>query len=78
MIYEGVNINVTLIFALEVLRAGRRGLYPRPGAPAEGVLPVTGIASVASFFVSRVDTLIDKLLDEKIEADSRRCASASG
>ena len=67
MIYEGVNINVTLIFALEVYEkvaeAYVRGLEHR----LKESLPVTGIASVASFFVSRVDTLTDKLLDQKIE-----------
>jgi transaldolase/glucose-6-phosphate isomerase len=74
MIYEGVNINITLIFALSVYErvteAYIRGLEHRL---REG-LPVTGIASVASFFVSRVDTLVDKLLDEKIaqESDSAR------
>ncbi len=70
MIYEGVNINITLIFALEVYEqvteAYIRGLEHRL---REG-LPVAGIASVASFFVSRVDTLVDKQLDEKIAAES--------
>ena len=74
MIYEGVNINITLIFALEVyeqvIEAYIRGLEHRL---REG-LPVAGIASVASFFVSRVDTLVDKQLGEKIatESDSER------
>jgi transaldolase / glucose-6-phosphate isomerase len=64
MIYEGVNINVTLIFALNryeaVAEAFIRGLEHR----LRDGQPVTGIASVASFFVSRVDTLVDKLLDD--------------
>src|SRR5262249_53080895 len=70
MIYEGVNINVTLIFALEryveVTEAYIRGLEHRS---YEGQA-VTGIASVASFFVSRVDTLVDRLLDERIGQES--------
>jgi transaldolase/glucose-6-phosphate isomerase len=68
MIYEGANINVTLIFALEayeqVTEAYIHGLERRV---AEGK-PVHDIASVASFFVSRVDTLVDKQLDAKIAA----------
>ena len=36
MIYEGRNINVTLLFARRGLRAGRRGLHPRPRAPPRG------------------------------------------
>ncbi len=83
MIYEGVNINVTLIFALEVYeqvaQAYIRGLEHR----IKDELPVTDIASVASFFVSRVDTLVDKLLDEKIsqtqdEAEREQLTSLRG
>ena len=70
MIYEGVNINITLIFALEVYErvaeAFIRGLRHRQ---ADGQ-SVSGIASVASFFVSRVDTLVDKQLQERIDAAS--------
>jgi transaldolase/glucose-6-phosphate isomerase len=70
MIYEGANINVTLIFALDVYQqvteAYIRGLdYRRQ----EG-LPVTGIASVASFFVSRVDTAVDKQVEARLNATS--------
>ena len=70
MIYEGVNINITLIFSLavyeQVTEAYIRGLERRM---AEGK-PIDQMASVASFFVSRVDTMIDKQLDEKIAATS--------
>ncbi|HEY7849758.1 MAG TPA: transaldolase, partial [Ktedonobacterales bacterium] len=70
MIYEGVNINITLIFSLDVYRqvteAYIRGLERRV---ADGK-SVDHIASVASFFVSRVDTMIDKQLDEKIAASN--------
>jgi len=65
-IYEGININITLLFSLESHRqtidAYIRGLERRA---AEGK-PVTGIASVASFFVSRIDTAVDKRLEELI------------
>src|ERR671920_424008 len=64
-IYRGVNINVTMIFSIEnyeqVAEAFIRGLERRD---AEG-LPVGRIASVASFFVSRVDTAIDTDLEYK-------------
>ena len=67
LLSEGVNINVTLLFGLrryrEVLAAHACGLLK---AAAEG-LDVGGIGSVASFFVSRVDTLVDCLLDFKAE-----------
>ncbi|MGI9252435.1 MAG: transaldolase [Thermomicrobiales bacterium] len=68
MIAEGLNNNVTLLFSLEayerVALAFIEGLERRAAAGK----PVSGIASVASFFVSRVDALVDKLLDQKIEA----------
>ncbi len=63
LLSEGINVNVTLIFGLrryaEVLEAHAAGLRQ---AKARG-LGLPGIASVASFFVSRVDTLVDRLLD---------------
>jgi transaldolase / glucose-6-phosphate isomerase len=68
MLYEGVNINITLLFSLsaykEVAEAYLRALERR----IEDGLPVDGIASVASFFVSRVDTEADRRLDALIAA----------
>jgi transaldolase len=65
LIYEGINVNVTLIFAVEVyeqvMDAFLTGLERRL---REGH-PINHVSSVASFFVSRVDTLVDKLLEEK-------------
>jgi transaldolase len=65
-IASGLNINVTLIFSLErydeVMNAWLRGLIRRAKKDA----PIERVASVASFFVSRVDSAVDKLLDEKI------------
>ena len=62
-IAEGINVNVTLLFAVsryeEVVTAYQAGLEARL---ARG-LPVDRIASVASFFVSRVDSKLDPLLD---------------
>src|SRR5256714_8915982 len=62
-IYRGININVTMIFSIEnyeqVAEAFIKGLERRA---AEGK-PVDHIASVASFFVSRVDSMIDTDLE---------------
>jgi transaldolase len=64
-LYEGINVNVTLLFKVEqyerVIDAFLAGLERRVD---EGK-PVDGIHSVASFFVSRVDTEVDKRLEEK-------------
>jgi transaldolase/glucose-6-phosphate isomerase len=66
-IADGLNINITLMFSVkvyeDVARAFIRGLQRRmkEGHPVD-------VASVASFFVSRVDTAIDKLLEQKVAA----------
>jgi len=65
----GININVTLIFSLvryrEVMDAYLQGLEQRLAVG----LPVDSIASVASFFVSRVDTNVDKRLQSLVDSD---------
>jgi transaldolase len=65
LISEGINVNITLIFAVEVyeqvMEAYLRGLERR----VESGGSIDRIASVASFFVSRVDTLVDTLLEDK-------------
>ena len=61
---EGINVNVTLIFSLDRYRAVMNAyLEGLEQAKAKGI-DVSTISSVASFFVSRVDTEIDKRLDE--------------
>jgi transaldolase len=62
LIGEGINVNVTLIFALDsyeaVMEAYVAGLEALDG-------DLSRVASVASFFVSRVDSAVDKLLESK-------------
>ncbi|MBI4785510.1 MAG: bifunctional transaldolase/phosoglucose isomerase [Chloroflexi bacterium] len=69
-LYEGININITLLFAVrayeEVAWAYIHALERRLD---EG-LPIDRIASVASFFVSRIDTLADKLIEEKLRGSN--------
>jgi transaldolase len=64
-ISEGININVTLLFGLDryeaVTDAYISGLETRAAAGQ----PIDGIASVASFFLSRIDVMVDPMLDEK-------------
>jgi transaldolase / glucose-6-phosphate isomerase len=73
LIGEGINVNVTLLFAQEAYErvaeayiAGLEALVARGGDPA-------GVASVASFFVSRIDTAIDAQIDARLSdtADAR-------
>jgi transaldolase len=71
LIGAGVNVNVTLIFGLEnykaVAEAYLAGLEKllSSGPSVKGGHPVDRVASVASFFVSRVDSAVDKALEEK-------------
>jgi transaldolase len=72
-IAEGINVNVTLMFSVDVYErvarayiAGLRKRHERGG-------DLSRVASVASFFVSRVDTKVDKELDE-IGTDAARAA----
>jgi transaldolase len=64
MVSEGRNINITLIFSLsryaEVIEAYLRGLEAFTGGGGDP----SGVHSVASFFVSRVDTEVDRRLDQ--------------
>lgn len=70
LLAEGINVNVTLLFAIEAYEAVAwayiRALEQRA---AEGK-PVDRIASVASFFVSRVDVLLDPQLDKMAAAET--------
>ena len=68
LLEKGVNVNITLLFSLEsherVMWNYIEALETRVAAGK----PIDRIASVASFFISRVDVLVDKLLNEKIAA----------
>ncbi len=65
LIGQGISVNVTLIFSIamyrEVMQAYLNGLRRLHARGKD----IGKVASVASFFVSRVDTLVDKLLDER-------------
>jgi transaldolase len=69
-LYSGVNINITLLFSIQAYEAVAwayiRALERRA---AEGK-PIDRIASVASFFVSRIDTLADEMLAAKAQTET--------
>jgi transaldolase len=60
----GISVNVTLIFALDRYRAVMNAFLAGLEKAREGDADLSGLHSVASFFVSRVDSEIDKRLDE--------------
>lgn len=71
-LYRGINVNVTLIFAVEVyakvVEAYLKGLERRRAAGQD----IQHIASVASFFLSRIDTMVDNQLESNIFAAQGR------
>jgi transaldolase len=68
LIGDGININVTLLFAVAMYRQAADAYIDGLEIAASAGRDLARIASVASFFVSRVDTLADKLLQGRIAA----------
>jgi transaldolase len=81
LLFEGLDINITLLFSIaayeKVMEAYLRALERR----AEAGQPLDQVASVASFFVSRVDVAVDALLQARIDAggaDAERARALLG
>src|SRR6185437_9504742 len=77
---EGINVNITLLFSqkvyeqvVEAYLSGLEHFAAQGGDPNK-------VASVASFFVSRIDVSVDKLIDEKVQqtTDARRREELKG
>jgi transaldolase len=66
LVADGINVNITLLFSVEAHRRVIEAYLAALEQRIEAGQPIDAIASVASFFVSRVDTEIDKRLDAKI------------
>ena len=65
LIGQGINVNVTLTFSLDAYRNVRQAYIDGLEDLEHSGGDVSRVASVASFFVSRVDTAVDKLLEER-------------
>jgi transaldolase / glucose-6-phosphate isomerase len=64
---EGININITLLFAQSAYEQVAEAFLSALEARAAKGQDISHIASVASFFVSRIDTLVDSKIDEKLK-----------
>ena len=64
---DGININITLLFAQSAYQQVAEAFLSALEARAAKGQDVSHIASVASFFVSHIDTLVDSRLDEKLK-----------
>ena len=67
LLFSGLNINITLIFAVEVYEHVAEAYIKALERRVAAGLPVDRIASVASFFVSRIDSMVDKQLGQLAE-----------
>jgi transaldolase/glucose-6-phosphate isomerase len=68
---EGLNINITLLFAQSAYEQVAEAFLSALEARAAKGQDISHIASVASFFVSRIDTLVDAKIDEKLNIASK-------
>ena len=77
LLTEGINVNITLLFSIQgyerVIEAYLKALETRVAAGQ----PVNRLASVASFFVSRVDSAVDAQLEAKLEAATSESEKAT-
>jgi transaldolase/glucose-6-phosphate isomerase len=80
LLEDGININITLLFAQSTYEQVAEAFLAALEARAKKGQDISHIASVASFFVSRIDTLIDGQIDAKLktapDANQRRLLSS--
>jgi transaldolase len=76
LLAEGINVNITLLFSIDAYAAIIESYLSALEERASRGLPLSPIASVASFFVSRVDTEAEKRLDALVAANPARAAEA--
>jgi len=74
LLSDGININITLLFGLEAYRQVAEAYLDALETRASMGASLSHIASVASFFVSRIDTAVDRRLQELIDRGGNRAA----
>ncbi|MEJ2686656.1 MAG: transaldolase, partial [Gammaproteobacteria bacterium] len=79
LLTDGINVNITLLFSVERYRAVAEAYMRALERRLERGRPLDSVASVASFFLSRIDVLVDELLEHRIRgvSDSTMAARAS-
>ena len=82
LITDGISVNVTLIFSRKAYRDVMNAYISGLEARRKAGKPIRNVASVASFFISRIDVLVDKLLSARTEPKAHallgKVAIASG
>src|SRR5262249_4009339 len=69
LLEDGININITLLFAQSVYEQVAEAFFAALEARAKKGQDISHIASVASFFVSRIDTLVDSMIESKLKTE---------
>ena len=75
---EGINVNVTLLFGLERYRSVAEAYIAGLEKRSQNGESIHHIASVASFFLSRIDTIVDPMLQEAARKNDEKAAVAGG
>lgn len=78
LLADGINVNVTLIFAVEMYERVMDAYLDGVERLQASGKPLSLVSSVASFFVSRVDTLVDKMLQQRIDGGDSGLQSLLG
>lgn len=78
MLSEGININITLLFAVDRYRAVANAYLAALEKRLAAGKPIDQVASVASVFVSRIDTMVDDMLQKKIAAGGADAGTLRG
>jgi transaldolase / glucose-6-phosphate isomerase len=74
LLADGLSINVTLLFSVEAYEQVANAYIDALEERAKAGKDIANIASVASFFVSRIDTLVEKKIEEKVKAGGDKAA----
>lgn len=64
LITDGINVNITLLFSQELYLKAAEAFITGLETRVQKNLPISHVASVASFFISRIDSIIDKMVPE--------------
>jgi len=78
LVAEGVNVNVTLLFSLDSYQQSAEAYIAGLEELVQKNADITKIASVASLFISRIDTAVDALLEEHIQPGQEQLKSLYG
>lgn len=74
-IREGINVNVTLLFAVDMYARAAEAYVQGLEQRAEAGQPINKLSSVASFFISRIDTKVDEQIDQRLKREGTESLS---